>query len=118
MKSIRNLFLLLGLLSLTSCALFFPTADAYVKVNGELAPGTKPCAIRFASERLNLTRGEHNIAPGSFSVSFLFHYGEKLSDFRAELSCGGSEWRYVGPSDAFLKGSPVELGVVAPQAAG
>ena len=117
MNSLRISILALATASLSGCVLFMGTADAYVSVTGELAPGARSCSIRFVSKRSETSRGEQRIDAGAFRVSFLYHYGEKLSDFAAQLSCGGSEWRYVGPPGAFLKG-PVDLGIISPPAAG
>jgi hypothetical protein len=117
MNPFRIPILALVTASLSGCVLFMGTADAYVIVTGELAPGARSCSIRFASKRSETTRGEQRIDAGAFRVSFLYHYGEKRSDFAAQLSCGGSEWRNVGRPGAFLEG-PVDLGTISPQAAG
>ena len=99
--------------NLSGCLLFMGTVDAYVRVEGELINASKDCRIRFYSERKSSSRGEQNIAPGLFSVGFLYHGSEKKADFVAQLSCGGSEWLRVGPKNAFMLSGSVKLGAIA-----
>ena len=98
--------------NLSGCLLFMGTVDAYVHVEGELMNASEDCRIRFYSERKSSSRGEQDIAPGLFSVGFLYHGSEKKSDFLAQLSCAGSEWLRVGPENAFMLSGSVKLGAI------
>jgi len=86
------------------------TYDAPVFVEGDLVKTEQSaCSIRFVSARTGVAHSTQTVAPGAFKNSFVVNLGEKLTDFHAELSCGGP-WLTVGPPDAFSHGQHVYLG--------
>ena len=86
------------------------TYDAPVFVEGDLVKTEQSaCSIRFVSARTGLARSTQNVAAGPFKTSFVINPGDALTDFHAELSCGGP-WLTVGPPDAFSHGQHVSLG--------
>jgi hypothetical protein len=115
MISLRSSFTVLISCHITGCVLLLGgTIDAHVRVEGELADTREACTVRFVSARARDIRGEQRIGAGQFRVGFLYHGGERISDFHAELSCAGRPWRQVGPSKAFAEGTPVRLGMISP----
>jgi len=86
------------------------TFDAPVFVEGVLA-GTEQntCLVRFVSARTGVARSTQNVTAGPFKTTFVINLGDTLTDFHAELTCGGP-WVTVGPPDAFSHGQHVSLG--------
>ena len=114
MKFLASALLVTLLAANAGCMLLVggATYDAPVFVEGVLAEtGQSVCSIRFVSARTGVARSTQNVAAGLFKTSFVMSLGDTLTDFHAELSCGGP-WVTVGPDDAFSHGQHVSLGRV------
>lgn len=114
MKVLASTLLVILLATNGGCMLLLGgTVDAPVFVEGVLAEAEQPaCSIRFVSARTGVVRSTQNVAAGPFKTSFVINLGDTVSDFHAELSCGGP-WVTVGPPDAFGHGQLVSLGRIS-----
>jgi len=93
------------------------TMDAYQRVEGALdAAPQSDCYVRFLSSRTGEAHGQQRVAPGPFKIGFVYSLNDKRSDFSAQLSCNGGDWRTIAAPSAFVRnlGTALNLGTISP----